>query len=477
MSQPITSPTPPAVSTLAVQRSTAHASLAALGVSVRQVDLFGPIHAGVHIAQKTVRYAPTDKLYDAFIALLAGAHGLVEINGRLRPDRALQAAFGRIGCAEQSVVQDTLDACTQETVTQLEAALDAIYRQQSQGYRHDYAQQWQILDVDMSGLPCGRKAALATPGYFAKQRNRRGRQLGRVLATRYHEIVVDRLFDGKTQLVTALLPLVLAAEQTLELDEVQRQRTLVRVDAGAGSVSDINWLLFRGYHVLAKDYSTKRASSLAAQVTEWFLDPHDPQRQVGLVPVPADEYHAGLHRRLVTRVAVRCRLATGQWGVGVVICTLPPTEALALAGQDPSHDAPLATDARAIALAYVALYDQRGGGVETTFKEDKQGLGLTKRSKKRFAAQQVLVALGSLAHNVLVWAKRWLHANLPGIARFGVKRLVRDVFGIGGRVELDADGHVTRIVLNQANRTARWLLTALQALVSSADVAVSLGET
>src|SRR5258706_1624283 len=178
MSQPITSPTPPAVSTLAVQRSTAHASLAALGVSVRHVDLFGPIHAGVHIAQKTVRYAPTDKLYDAFIALLAGAHGLVEINGRLRPDRALQAAFGRIGCAEQSVVQDTLDACTQETVTQLEAALDAIYRQQSQGYRHDYAQQWQILDVDMSGLPCGRKAALATPGYFAKQRNRRGRPVG-----------------------------------------------------------------------------------------------------------------------------------------------------------------------------------------------------------------------------------------------------------------------------------------------------------
>jgi hypothetical protein len=474
MSQPIMSP---AVSATAVQRSTAHASLAALGVSMRHADLFGPIRKGVHISQKTVRYAPTDKLYDAFIALLAGAHGLVEINGCLRPDPALQAAFGRTGCAEQAVVPDTLDACTQETVTQLEAALDAIYRQQSRGYRHNYAQQWQILDVDMSGLPCGKKAALARPGYFAKQRNRRGRQLGRVLATRYREIVVDRLFDGKTQLVTALLPLVLAAEQTLELDEAQRQRTLVRIDAGAGSVADSNWLLFRGYHVLAKDYSTKRASMLAAQVSEWFLDPHDPERQVGLVPVPADEYHAGPHRRTVTRVAVRCRLATGQWGVGVVICTLAPTEALALSGQDSSHDAPLATDTRAIALAYVALYDQRGGGVETAFKEDKQGLGLTKRSKKRFAAQQVIVALGSLAHNVLVWAKRWLHTNLPGIARFGVKRLIRDVFGIGGQVELDANGRVTRIVLNRANRLSHRLLAALQALAASADVAVTLGET
>ena len=82
---------------------------------------------------------PTDKLYDAFIALLAGAQGLVELNGRLRPDPALQAAFGRAGGAEQSVVQDTLDAGTQETVTQVEAALDAIDRQQSQGYRHDDA--------------------------------------------------------------------------------------------------------------------------------------------------------------------------------------------------------------------------------------------------------------------------------------------------------------------------------------------------
>ena len=470
MSQPSTSPQ---ASAAAVQRSTSHASLAALGVQVHRLDLFGPIRTGVHIAQKTVRYAPTDKLYDAFIALLAGAQGLVELNGCLRPDPALQAAFGRTGCAEQSVVQDTLDACTQETVTQVEVALDAIYRQQSQGYRHDYAHQWQILDVDMSGLPCGKKAALATPGYFAKQRNRRGRQLGRVLATRYHEIVVDRLFDGKTQLITALLPLVVAAEATLELDAAKRARTLLRIDAGAGSVADINWLLFRGYHVLAKDYSTKRARVLAAQVSDWIVDPRDPERQVGLVPVPATNYHAGHYRRSITRVAVRCRLANGQWGVGVVICTLPPAAVLTLTGQDPA----LAVDRTCSMLAYVYLYDQRGGGVETTFKEDKQGLGLTRRSKKRFAAQQVIVALGSLAHNVLVWAKRWLQPYLPGITRFGAKRLVRDVFGIGGRVDLAADGHVTRIVLNQANRTAYWLLTALQALVSSAHVTVTLGET
>ena len=71
------------------------AALAALGCHLRRLDLFAPIRAQVRIAQKTVTHTPADKLYDAFIAILAGAHGLVEVNTRLRSDPALQLAFGR----------------------------------------------------------------------------------------------------------------------------------------------------------------------------------------------------------------------------------------------------------------------------------------------------------------------------------------------------------------------------------------------
>ena len=166
------------------QQFSSCASLGALGIKLRDLKLFEPIEQGVQIAQKTIKDRPTDKLYDALISLLAGAHGLVEINTRLRADAALQRAFGRSRCAEQSVVQDTLNACTPGNVEQMEHALDTIYRQHSLGYQHDYEADFQLLDVDMSGLPCGPKAAFATKGYFAKQRNRRGRQLGRVLATR-----------------------------------------------------------------------------------------------------------------------------------------------------------------------------------------------------------------------------------------------------------------------------------------------------
>src|SRR5450759_845953 len=233
--------------TSTTKQFTSCASLAAIGIKLRELKVFEPIEHTVQIAQKTIKDSPTDKLYDAFISMLAGAHGLVEINTRLRADAALQRAFGRSRCAEQSVVQDTLNASTAENVEQMQQAMDTIYQQQSQGYQHDYQASFQVLDVDMSGLPCGPKAAFATPGYFVKQRNRRRCQLDRMLASRYGEIVVDRLFEGKTQLTRALQPLILAAEETLQLDEHKRRRTIVRVDAGGGSLDGVNWLLARGY--------------------------------------------------------------------------------------------------------------------------------------------------------------------------------------------------------------------------------------
>ncbi len=84
------------------QHFTGCASLAAIGVKLSQLKLFDPIRTRVQIKQKTIKHTPIDKLSDAFISLLAGAHGLVEINTRLRADPGLQQAFGRTACAEQS---------------------------------------------------------------------------------------------------------------------------------------------------------------------------------------------------------------------------------------------------------------------------------------------------------------------------------------------------------------------------------------
>lgn len=448
-------------------RATPHASLAALGIKLREIDLLAPIRTLVDIHQKTVAYTPFDKLSDCFIGILAGAKGIQDINRVLREDPALQAAFGRAACAEQSTIQDTLDACMSCSVAQMEAAMTQIFRLHSQAYRHDFTQEYLLLDVDLTGNPCGPKAACATKGYFAGQKNRAGRQLGRVLATPYQEIVVERLYEGTVQLTSALQPLMAAAEETLSLNAEQRARTIVRVDSGGGSVDDVNWLLSRGYQVLCKDYSAQRAKKLAQSVKRWYPDPQEVGREVGIVEEAATAYV-----RPVVRMAVRYRKRNGQLGVEVLICSVPREEILRRVR--PPKRTVGATHTDLLATTY--LYDGRGGGCETSFKGDKQGLGMTKRNKKRMEAQKMLVQLGALAHNVLVWSKGWLLPAAPRLEKYGIMRLVRDVMGILGRVEQDARGQVCRIVLNEASKLAQHCLTAFQELAAAGGVVVVLGK-
>ncbi|MCA1636660.1 MAG: hypothetical protein LC802_24075 [Acidobacteria bacterium] len=155
------------------------ASLAAIGLKLQQLNFLQTLGLMVRIPQKTIKHAPSEKLYDAFIAILSGAHGLSEINSRLRSDTALQRAFGRHTCAEYSLIQDTLDACPPENVEELQLALNILFRSHSPAIRHDYHGSLQLIDIDMAGLPCGPKADLSCKGYFCKAGIRTGRQLGR----------------------------------------------------------------------------------------------------------------------------------------------------------------------------------------------------------------------------------------------------------------------------------------------------------
>src|SRR2546421_12266735 len=81
-----------------------------------------------------------------------------------------------------------------------------------------------------------------------------------------------------------------------------------------------------------------------------------------------------------------------------------------------------------------------------------------------FEAQHMLVLLGSLAHNVVVWARRWL--NSPQIARFGILRMVRDVFHISGMLRFDSLSQVVEIVLNQDAHLAHLLIRSLRELLT-----------
>jgi len=443
----------------------ARARLVVMGVRWQQKRIWKTIEQRVQIKQKVIKHEPLDKLLDAYINILAGGEGLVEINTRVRPDRSLQQAFGRESCAEQSVVSDTLNACTGETVIQMRQALREVYQTHSQGYRHDYQRVWQLLDVDMTGMPAGRQGEGVTKGYFAGRKNRRGRQLGRVVATLYDEIVTEHLHDGKTQLDRSLQEIVKAAEEVMDLDPERRRRTIVRVDAGGGRDADLNWLLDRDYHLLGKVKHWKRAAKLARSVTTWHPDPKVAGREVGWV----EALHS--YARPTRQLAIRTLKRNGKWSYHVLVFTLD-NDTLFWLAREPIRRQPSSSQ---ILFAALHAYDMRAGGAETVIKGSKQGLGLTKRNKSRFAAQEMLTLLAQLAYNFTSWTRNLLAEHTPRLRCFGMLRMVRDVFHIAGKIELDAQGHILRITLNRAHPLASCIVQALPSLVARDSLSLILG--
>ena len=433
-------------------RYSARASLAAIGVYMRQLKVWESVADHVQIKQKQVRHAPSDKLLDAFINILAGGQGIVEVNTRVRCDPALQYAFGRRACADQSTVSQTLNACDAQAVNQMRQALRGIYRCHSSGYRHAYDVCHQVLDIDLTGLVSGQQAEQATKGYFSGQRNRRGRQLGRVLASLYDEIVFEKLYPGTVQLEQNLQELLVGAEEVLELGQAQRHRTIVRVDGGGGRDADVNWLLSRGYFILVKVKNWQRARKLGQSVQEWLPDPKVPDRQMGWVETPHPYDYP------TRQLAMRWPKADGQWHYRVLVFNLSDEMLFELARQPwPSN-----TTQKEFLAAIVDAYDLRGGGVETTIKGSKAGLGLHKRNKRRFTAQEMLVLLAQLAYNLISWVRNLLADRFPAFQHFGMLRMVRDVFHIAGKVHMNRQGQLLSIILNKAHNLAPPFLEALQ---------------
>jgi Transposase DDE domain group 1 len=437
-------------------RYSPRASLAIVGMNIQQMGIWDMIGQEVKIQQKTVTHTPLQKLQDAFINIMAGGQGMVEVNQRVKPDANLSAAFGRQRCADQSVISTTLNSCQAENVDQMRRAVQAIYRRYGAGYRHDYGRSWQLLDIDMSGMPAGRQGDGSETGYFAKQKNKRGRQLGRVYATVYDEIVSEQLYSGRTQLNRSLQELVVAAESTLNLNRGFRQRTILRIDGGGGNDADINQLLTSGYQLLVKVTHWKRVDKLAATVVTWHTDPKDSRRQAGWVSLPF------VYDQPTRQLAVRCQTKKGTWRTAILVFNLDDDQLVWLNQQGKRLFSPPIDPI----WQAVYAYDLRGGGVETAIKGSKQGLGITKRNKKSFHAQEMLLLLGQLAYNITSWVRNGLASCQAKLRKFGMLRMVRDAFHIAGRLAFDSDGRIVQISLNQTHELAACFIDAFASFLA-----------
>ena len=219
-----------------------------------------------------------------------------------------------------------------------------------------------------------------------------------------------------------------ATENALELAPDRRKRAVWRLDGGAGSDDNLLWLLARGYHVIAKGFNNRRANALASQVQRW-----DPYGDVWLGEVvPPIDYGRPV------RVFVKRRRKDGKFYHSYYVSTL----------RLPSK------------RHFFSCYDARGGAEVEQFRNDKSGLHMAARRKQSFLGQKGFILLTDLAHNLLA---DFHHRALCGtrFEPFGLKRIVRDLLTIPGRLDF-SDGKLKQIALLSLNQNAADLLICLE---------------
>lgn len=89
--------------------------------------------------------------------------------------------------------------------------------------------------------------------------------------------------------------------------------------------------------------------------------------------------------------------------------------------------------------------------------------------------------LGTLAHNVLIWSRRWLCRTSPQLAgrlqHYGIKRMLRDLYHISGMLSFDGKGRLRVITLTSSSTLAQLICLSLHKLLALSRIAVILDKT
>jgi hypothetical protein len=177
--------------------TTSRASLCALGEYLTRHCFFAPLQEQVQTPQKTVRYRPVDTVLDGLLGILCGAKTIAQSHITIRVDPAVQQAFGRTGCAEQSAIARTLQASTAETVAQLSRVSWYDLKRYGQTPHHRLTERRLWVDVDVTPLPIGAQAEGSARTWMGRNRSKTGRKTLRVTASEYREIPDSIGFSGK----------------------------------------------------------------------------------------------------------------------------------------------------------------------------------------------------------------------------------------------------------------------------------------
>ena len=413
---------------------TGFAPLGVLGYCLTRTQCLSPIWAGLDLGMKSVDHSPQDKLQDVVTSILAGCRAVSQVNTRLCPDLALAYAWGRERFADQSQLARTLDAFDAIHIEQLRHGSEVLFRRESRVWRHDYDRDRLWLDIDLTPLPISKRAEGSTKGKFGKK-GRYGRQLARVHAPQYHETLFSRVYPGKQESSPAYIPTLDALEALLDLKPVQKQRTVLRSDAGFGSDANVNYALTAQWQVLTKNKGGRRPQAFAKKVGD------DDWQSLGCDRWVAQAVTPPTYVRPVQCLVLRWLAPSNVIKYAIVLCSI-----------------------MAWTMAEtIDHYDDRGA-CETEIQADKGGLKMERRRKKRLAAQEALILLTDVAHNLLAWTSQWMFPEEP-LAAFGTTRLVEDVLHLPGRLLFNSD-HLSEVQLNRLHPHAEAVAAGLKRLLN-----------
>lgn len=255
-------------------------------------------------------------------------------------------------------------------------------------------------------------------------------------APQYHETLLSLLYPGHQTSVSSLRSTVEVLEQLLAMvTPYQRRQVLIRLDAGFGSDANINWVLHRGYHVLSKGYSSRRAVAMARNVRRWQ------QLDGGKWIAPAPAHLCRRYYRRTQTVMLRWQHPKSRrFKYALLICSLWDRD-----------------------LVHVSeLYDDRAG-IENEIKADKGGLLLPRRRKKHLHAQEALVVLTDLAHNILAWTRPFWAAE-PALGDVGLYCIINDILPIPGKL-LFQDRQLVKLRLKATHPLAKPVLAGLSRIL------------
>jgi hypothetical protein len=424
---------PTTISLVDMPNETGFAPLGVLGYCLTRTQFLAPAWAKVNLALKTVDHSPADKLQDVVTSILAGCRSISQVNTEIVPDQALARAWGRDSFADQSQLARALDTFDAAQIAHLRQGTETLFRRESYSLRHDFARDWLWLDIDLTPLPASKHAEESTKGKFNK-RNRYGRQLARIHAPQYHETLFSRVYAGNQESSPTYKPAVDALDAFLRLDTTQKRRTILRSDAGFGSDANVNHALKAQWQVLTKNKGGRRPKAWARQVAAQDWLSLGKERWVARAVTPPS------YARPCQCLVLKWHTPSAMLKYAVLICSI---------------------SAWTMAKT-VAHYDDRGA-CETEIQADKGGLKMERRRKKRLAAQEALILLTDLAHNLAAWVRQWMFLDQP-LAGFGTLRLTQDVLRLPGRLFFDQE-HLTLVQLNQRHPHAEAVATGLQRLL------------